>query len=1244
MPPWLALALGLITAAALALTFRYEGMERRVLRESPNPGALQIAYLNAWLTAHPDDHGLRLLLARGLTQHGDFDGARIHLRLLEAKAAAVDIGLAERIALQGLDSETAALYALAADDPRRAELLAALRSRLRLVAQRPWGASMEDELLERAVAIGAGDVATTLYGRALERGHRQSASWWQQAAEQMLGLREVPLAVALFLRARAASPTLEGQRRQFIAALQALRADNRLDEALQLAERELGALAADTATLEYLTRLALAAGRPDVAQRYALQMLKLSLLHEALRAWRERFATPPPAEWVAALEALPPSLVRTQAEPAADPRAPALAFDEERYRLSYDVFLANGNLRDALIVARAAVRAVPRSLPWRQRLAQVADWSGEQPLALEQWHAIAVQTGDAAAWKQVELRAPAVYDFARWRDAVERRLRRAPDDLELIERVAELHERMGEPERALAVLQQHAQGPHRRTLLRKIADLAERMGDAGMRRAALTTLTREYGPDTGIAAALATYALASGNLPAALALMREARGIARPDEIEYWSAYAELARASGEPAEALRALQVLIDSGAVNVNVLLDAAQLAEDDDPAYAAQLTERAYALDGTPLQAARVLALYDRAGRYDAALAFVEGLRPAQLEVLERDAGFLQQRALLWLATDAAGKAVADTRRALALQPGNNVLRGLLLWALVVQRDALTLRAELRALSAEAARASDLWGPVGAAWLALNEPALALPYLTAQARDSRDYLWVLTLADATELAGDSERAWKLRNAAWRVIRAQALPADAPVAERRQRAARLASLAPIFEPGDPAERRIAALKGAAPGRAEPLAREALLAASISTERSELALAWLLAQYRSALARPAWAELTLALATHDGAWIGRLLDDVPDWLPLYDRVEAAQRAGRIALAQSFAFDGLAAQPANDEIHHRLRNATTPRPDFVGAVAQRFDQTPLRETSAGLDAAERLAPSLQLFGGVRRFDRASTDDSRLLSPVPGENRATLGAALRLDNGGQLRATFIHSDGMGTRNTLQVDGEAEIARRLWLTAGAARSAPSTDSTALRIGGERDALWAGVLARIGTREYVSAAAEASRYRSTDGAGLGSGRVLRLEAGHDLRLEYPDLHLRAQLSDTDVSARDGTNAQLSSLLPPAARPLADNATFLPAAGTRVGLQVSAGDTAREPYTRGWRPFGMLGVSYEATRAVGDRPAPASGMGFDWLLGAAGSVFGTDRLAIGLEGGTRRGPAASPYTQATIRYQWLH
>jgi hypothetical protein len=76
--------------------------------------------------------------------------------------------------------------------------------------------------------------------------------------------------------AQARAKNLYEQRTLFLQALQTLQAGNLLDEALAEAERHGGKLLDDAEVLRYLTRLALAANKPDIAAKYVERLLKLS--------------------------------------------------------------------------------------------------------------------------------------------------------------------------------------------------------------------------------------------------------------------------------------------------------------------------------------------------------------------------------------------------------------------------------------------------------------------------------------------------------------------------------------------------------------------------------------------------------------------------------------------------------------------------------------------------------------------------------------------------------------------------------------------------------------------------------------------------------------------------------------------------------------------------------------------------------------------------------------------------------
>jgi hypothetical protein len=1233
----MAVGLGLLVAGGLALTFPYRDLETRIARETRAVDPLQVEYLRLWLRARPDEHGLRMLLARQLAEIGDYAGARAELRALPRGA---DPQAAARIALLEIDIGLRETYALAQDDPRRARLLAELRAQLDAMTRVAWPASIDVELAERAAQAGAFDAALFWHERLLARDAQLSANAWEAAARRIAALGAPELAARLYFRAQSVATRRDEKRRLFVAALRTLEGAGLYDAALAAAEVQLGVLGNDTATLEFLTRFALAANRPDIAQRYATRLLRLSLAPAAIAAWRARFAAPVPSEWLALVEA--PRLVRTQADgalPGERLPEPKLPFDDRVYTLAYEVFLANRNLKDALAVAQSAVRQAPKNATWRLRLARVADWSGKPVLALEQWHAVAQLTDDAAAWREVLARAPQVLDYARWAEALQRELRRQPDDpftgsgqvLETLRKLAQAYELLGEPERAVALLRRHADGPHRRAVLELLADLAERTGDDALRRSTLRALVRDDPGNVGHAMRLAAAEAQHGEIAAAFAALAAVAANAAAQDGDFWDAYAELARQTGREREAIRAYRKLVESGHTDERHYTALSELLEGDAPGEAAALAAQAFLRFGNPYLARRALLLYQRAGDATGARAFLAALTDAQRSALAQDAHFLYLRALLEFADRRPAAALADARAALRLAPENVEFRALAVWSLIALRDATALRAALRDWAGIATDESELWGPFAAGWLALQEPVHALRYLRSKVKTSNDPLWWLNYADALEQTGAADAAWRVRRHAWLELQRAGHMADA--ARAREVQARRVALAMAFEGSDAARARMFAMLNSGAGPVGADARDAALGYWIGRGGAEIAQAWLLATYANALERPAWARLSVALAHDDRAELATLLDTVADWLPAADRVEAAQRVGGSALAQTLAFDRLALYPAHDDLHERFVALATAAPPYAGLGWTAFRQRPLSERAWAVDGAANVSPPLQLGAAVHEIARESTDAAQLVGVPATERLQSLAARYEIAGNGELRAQVTARDGFGTGIGFVLQGSRDVAPRLRFGLRLGLDEPATDNALLRVGGRRDTLGATAYARLSYREFAAASFEANRYAALEGGSVGRGRIARIEVGHLVRTEYPDLALRATAADLRYSPQAGLDARLATLLPPAARADATNAALLPHSTTQFGIGLALGDSARSGYARAWRPWA-------AATLLADR---TSGANTEWQLGIGGSVFGTDRLEFAAAGGSTRGADAAPYRQFSVHYRWL-
>jgi polysaccharide biosynthesis protein PelB len=188
--------------------------------------------------------------------------------------------------------------------------------------------------------------------------------------------------------------------------------------------------------------------------------------------------------------------------------------------------------------------------------------------------------------------------------------------------------------------------------------------------------------------------------------------------------------------------------------------------------------------------------------------------------------------------------------------------------------------------------------------------------------------------------------------------------------------------------------------------------------------------------------------------------------------------------------------------------------------------------------------------------------------------------------------------------------------------------------LRTGAVRDLLSVAANLQLSLREFAALSVESSRFSAQGGGGIGDGRALRLELGHRLRTEYPDLSLRASVADLRYSPASGLAGSLLPLLPPAARATATNAQLLPASTQQAGLSLVFGETARERYTRAWRPFGVLSFTHDRN----------NGNEYAWTLGAGGSLLGTDELSLAAAGGSGLGVQAAPFHQLGLRYRWLY
>jgi hypothetical protein len=1295
--PWTIAGFGLAVGLGLLLVYPYRTLEQRLAASelSSKPDRLTVEYLKVFLKAEPNALVLRQALVAQLVRLGSYAEAREAMQPLQRSGDLAIQRDAEWLELTMLEGEA---YALPVDLPRRELAMQRVRQQLRVLAGLPELDSQRLLLLARAaLAAGEVSVAAIAYQKIAARPEILAADIYAEAARAALALGNYRIAADLYFRAMTYTRMLDMRREYFLTAMRTLQSSGTNEDLIASADQHAGILINDTATLKFLARLAQSANRLDAAERYAKQLLKLSLLDrwhaQQLAGWQT------PAGFYAGLNRVdntPLRIVRI-----ADVSGPGLPFDEEAYTLSYTIFLANRNLNDARRVAQSAVLQRPSDAGWRKRLAQINEWDAAPQAALPQWLAYARLSGDEAAWDTVLQLGSGLADIDAQVAAIAHKAGREPTSVVWLERLLQVFEASGQPERGLALLRTRLAGKSapalRQRELALLATLAERTGHDVESLATLRQLQAGFGTDSTVALRIANNLYRANQPVAAFAELERAGAVAPVTDGNFWRAYAELARLLQNDAAAQTGYRSLLAGDVQTGNDLINLIALLEGAQPLAAAQLAEFAFASNGNARTALQALTLRARLADWAGARALLARLAPQQRQLLEQDPAFLTLRASIAQSSNDLDGALRDMRSALTLRPGDMELRAALIWMLVAKRDTAGLKKALLLWAADAENNPVLWDPYAAASMSLNRQDQALHWFRKGGFRSDDYLWLMSYAEVLDAVSQKELAWRIRRHVWLDLRNPDVLRKADPQQLNTLRDRLVAVAPLFMSGDGADRVMrallradirtlvafvppqpmprsgkemlarldqpetnqlpslqerarqrAALSSSAPmeallapapapasrpqddARLTATARELALAYALNRNANDLAAAWFASRFAAQLDKPLWGELSLLLAAEDRTQLNRLLDELPDWLPMYDRIEAAQRAGRPGLAQTLAFDQLARLPSDEDLHVRLTTMTTGQPASFSATMNQLTVSPLSAREVELQTSVNLTPGLKLTVALIDRQYRSLDDTALVN-LPGPDRQLeLTLRKQLDDG-TVSATVQQRQGAGSNTGLRLDYSLTLSPAVGVAGTLGVRQLATESALLRVAAMRDGVESSVTYALSRAEYLRLGLAWHRYASQAGNVLGSGGNWNAEVGTHLRLEYPNITLRAFASGSAYRDRNQVDALVGSMLPAGT----DLTRFrvLPVNERLVGISLGLGTVIETRYTRAWRPYTEFGLTH----------SDVSGRGYNLRAGIAGSVLGQDLMT--LRGLRSSGSAASPQgsQEFGLDYQWF-
>lgn len=914
-PTWLIAAMTVMVGLALWLIYPRQNLENR-LADLPESD-LTNSYLGSLLRSDPDNPHLRLLLAQRQIAHGEIAAAHDTLApVLRHPDPAL-----HKKALWAQWELTLAAYN-ATDPAERPAHLDALRAQIRELAQHRWPRPQTLRLASWASQLHEGAVALQLYASVLPDNPTEATHFYIASAEQALAQGDYFGSAHLYLQAKNTSPDATEAHALALVAVRTLQSGNQPAAALALAQTELAAWLDEPSTLVFMVELARAAGRPEIAEQYVRRLLHLQTTpHNQPMAWRGPVYDDG-AQWLA------PGRWRLRvANQRPAQAATTIPFDEKTYLLGYQVFLENGNAEDAWQLAHTAVAQHPQDTAWRERLAQTSEWTGRQPLALQQWLHLAQSTDQESAWQAVLRLAPGLFDNHALALALRHQLRQNPGDAALLQAFVQVQEAEGEPQVAIDFLQRQRPTPQ---TLETLARLAEHAGQPDLALATwrkLLAQPQQRTPARALHAAL--LALQHNQAEQGLAWLEAAYVQSGQPPAADAEAAAELWRITGavaytqeQHALALDAYRRLIASAHAQAEDFDSLIQLLLPTTPEEAAEIAHQAWQHYHQPGHLVLAWTQWSARNQWQRITQSLHALQqqPDTWASLQANPEFLRLLGTYHQNFGRLEQAQKYYEAGFALAPTSDALRQALLWLFIDSNDAVAIQRLLTVYEAQWSLSSAMHDSLAAAYQALSQPQAALQrYLTPHvAEHANDFLWGMNYADALEQNQQSDQAWRLRQhllaqqgALGRYTRAQARARwlTQEGLDTVQRIART-RLVLTQRPGDPALdvlRELLRLDRDAQGQYSNAAAETAIgwlqdAGEYGAERG-----FLYQQYARSHSlrsnRPLWADITLALAEDDKASTGQLLETFDQRLPRYDRVNAAVAVGDIRLAQSAAFE-----------------------------------------------------------------------------------------------------------------------------------------------------------------------------------------------------------------------------------------------------------------------------------------------------------------------------------------------------
>ena len=443
------------------------------------------------------------------------------------------------------------------------------------------------------------------------------------------------------------------------------------------------------------------------------------------------------------------------------PSATLSPFNSNHYEIAYTAFLGNRDLPHALQLAQSAVEQNPDNALWRDRLAHIAEWSGQPKLAIVHWRWLALHQDKESDWQNWMRLAAALFDYDAQVIGLEREWKRSGKSEKYARKIIQLYEYLGRPEDALAWLNSKGDDVKNPELLLLSAELLTNIGRESEALAQYRRYLRRHTASPDLAVSIAAILQRSGLYQEAFDVLLRSKAQAKPEHDLYWANLGELAWILKKYDEAAIAYRILSDAPDAELNHQVRLFQALKQSNQKLAAQTAEQYW------LKTGRIELFMNAVETY---AALKEWKKVQQLYKLtdapkwrdyDNNLRFVTIRAEMHKQLGNFAAAEHDYRYLTARYPNDLAIKESYLWLLVDAQKLNQLDVLMQRWEKSLPKAPSLWEVFAAGHLVLSRPNKALMLYERMAKShTEDELWLLNFASTLEIEGQIKRAGQIRN----------------------------------------------------------------------------------------------------------------------------------------------------------------------------------------------------------------------------------------------------------------------------------------------------------------------------------------------------------------------------------------------------------------------------------------------------------------------------------------------------